>query len=368
MPPEDLRKRLRSRRWRKLLLLFSPLILLITICLMVFIFVRPYLALASEYGLTPSFVWHFLRSSAPSLRQSQDRTNILVLGIPGGNHEGPDLTDTMLIVSFNWVDPGKSAFITLPRDVWSPTLKDKINTAYHYGEKKKKGGGLVLTKSIASEITGLSLHYAFVIDFYKFTTVVDTLGGLNVQVERSFDDYDFPIAGRENDLCGGDPNYRCRYKQIHFDQGREQMTGERALEFVRSRHATDDEGTDYARSDRQQAVLIALKNKLLTKDVLLDISKLKRLITIYTQATDTDLTIPDLLYLGKLLRDKDPRAFNRIRIPAEGKVRKPEDLLIVAPLWEYGGRWVLVPKAKTFIEIQRYLSCQLDQLFCVVGE
>ena len=98
------------------------------------------------------------------LASSSDRTNILLLGIGGGNHEGSDLTDTMMVLS---LDNKKktSAFISVPRDIWSETLKDRVNSAYHYGEEKKKGGGLLLAKVTVEDIVGMPIHYAVVVDF-----------------------------------------------------------------------------------------------------------------------------------------------------------------------------------------------------------
>ena len=60
------------------------------------------------------------------------------------------------------------ALISIPRDIWSETLKDKVNTAYHYGEEKKKGGGLLLSKVSVEDVIGIPVQYAVVIDFSGF--------------------------------------------------------------------------------------------------------------------------------------------------------------------------------------------------------
>src|SRR5690606_11303223 len=117
-------------------------------------------------------------------------------------------------------------------------------------------------------VTGEPVHYAMVMDFSGFKEVIDTLGGVEVDVEHSFTDTEYPIAGRENDLCDGDPEYRCRYETIEFKQGRQYMDGETALKFVRSRHAEGDEGNDFARSACQQRVISAIREKVLTTGIL----------------------------------------------------------------------------------------------------
>jgi len=91
--------------------------------------------------------------------------------------------------------------------------------------------------------------------------MVDLLDGVEVDVENTFDDYRYPINGKENDLCDGDPEYDCRYEDIHFDQGLQLMSGETSLKYVRSRNAEGDEGTDFARSQRQQRLLLSFKEK-----------------------------------------------------------------------------------------------------------
>ena len=110
-----------------------------------------------ETKLTPGTVIRLLFDSGAPLQATGGRTNILLLGIAVGSHPGSDLTDTMMILSFA-PENRTLAFISLPRDIWSETLQDKINSAYHYGEEKKKGGGLVLAKTIVEDVSGLPIH------------------------------------------------------------------------------------------------------------------------------------------------------------------------------------------------------------------
>ena len=160
--------------------------------------------------------------------------------------------------------------ISVPRDIWSDSLKDKVNSAYHYGEEKKKGGGLTLSKAIVSDVVGLPIQYALVLDFSGFEKVINLVDGVEVNVPKSFTDPDYPIPGKENDECNNDPEYRCRYEALHFDAGVQVMDGARALKYVRSRHAEGDEGSDFARGKRQQEVILALKTKLMSKDIYLN--------------------------------------------------------------------------------------------------
>jgi len=283
------------------------------------------------------------------LRQTDGLTNILILGVSGGVHQGADLTDTMIFLSFNQ-KTGKTFLFSLPRDIWSPTLVAKINTAYHYGEEKEpKSGGLVLAKSTVEEIVGLPVHYAFKINLSGFKEIIDLVGGVEVEVERAFDDYKFPIEGKENDPCGGDKEYKCRYQHIHFEAGRQLLNGERALQYVRSRQAEGEEGTDFARSHRQQKLIFSLKERIFSPQFLLSPKKIFQLIKILKEFGETDIPQEQLPYFGKML----------IKIgSSQIKTLSLDEFLVNPPLWQYG-QWVLVPRSGDFGEIQKYLKEQI---------
>ena len=106
---------------------------------------------------------------------------------------------------------------------------------------------------------GKPVHYGLVIDTLGFKEVIDVLGGIEVDVERSFVDEKYPIAGKEDDECGGDSEYGCSYETIEFTEGGQSMDGEIALKFIRSRSSEVDEVTEVSLSKRQQKVLEAIK-------------------------------------------------------------------------------------------------------------
>ncbi|MBI5619436.1 LCP family protein [Candidatus Gottesmanbacteria bacterium] len=300
-----------------------------------------------QTGITPGFALRILFNTGAPLRQIDYRTNILLLGISGGQHAGADLTDTMLVLSLN-LRAHTMAMISVPRDIWSDTLKDKVNSAYHYGEEKKKGGGFLLAKTVVEDIVGVPIHYVFMIDFSGFRDIIDLVSGIDVNVPTAFTDPEFPIEGRENDLCGGDPTFACRYEPLHFDQGLQQMSGARALTYVRSRHAQGDEGSDFARSRRQQDVLLALKAKLVSPRIWFTQQPLA-IFRALDDATETDMNIGELATVGKLL----------LRI-SEDRIKKIsiEPLLESPPAWMYG-KYVLVPK-ESFEVIHEFVKSQLD--------
>ncbi len=289
---------------------------------------------------------HINQSLNIQLQQSQDRTNFLLLGIGGGDHEGSDLTDTMILVSVNQTT-GDVAMISVPRDIWVPSMRAKVNTAYHYGEEKQLGGGFVLAKSAVSEIVGLPVHYAALINFTNFEKFIDSIGGVDINVQTAFDDYEYPIPDRENDLCDGDVQTKCRFEHLHFDQGPQHMSGNLALKYVRSRHAVGDEGSDFARSRRQENLILAIKAKLVSKEILANPAKIKSIYTSLSQSFISDFSsdlYPALIKLG-LKASK-----SKIRTLA-----LTEDLLSNPPISsKYDFQWVLIPKDGSFENLSSY--------------
>lgn len=279
-----------------------------------------------------SYIHNLSSSSLPS---HSGRTNFLILGTGGGAHESPNLTDTLIFAS---VSPSSSPItLSIPRDLWVPSLQAKINTAYHYGvEKAGPSGGLILAKSAVSEVIDQPVDFAVVFDFATFSQVIDELGGIDVSVERTFTDTQYPISGRQNDLCDGDLEYKCRYETITFTKGLQHMDGATALKFVRSRHSQDlEEGTDFARSHRQTQVIAAIKTKLISR---FDYQLYHRLIALTSQSTLTDITPDHYFALAKLAfaaRKYDLKTY---------ALSEPDQLYNPPLLLKYGRQWILLPK------------------------
>jgi len=265
--------------------------------------------------------------------------NFLILGIAGGNHQGKDLTDTIMFASLNPYQK-QLALVSLPRDIWLEKWRAKLNSIYHYK-------GLPETKKTVEEILDQKVDYGIIIDFEIFQKIIDTLGGITVDVEQSFDDYKYPIPGKENDLCNGDPLYRCRYEHLHFEAGKQFMDGQTALKFVRSRNAQGEEGTDFARAARQQKVILAIKDKILSKEFLLSPKKAIQLFKLITLNIQTDIPKEkcwQLLKVGLKIRNIKTATLN-------------SNYLINPPISKkYDNQWVLVPKSGNWSEIQEYIK------------
>lgn len=318
-----------------------------------------------------------------TLKQKDNRINILLLGIGGGKHEGPNLTDTIIFAS---VDPSKDkvTLVSIPRDLWAPDLRAKINTAYAFGEGKEKGGGLKLAKAAVGKIVNQDVTYGILVDFEGFVKAVDLIGGINFTVDTAFDDYEYPIEGKENDLCGHTEEelpllatmssqleaFPCRYSHIHFDKGETHMDGKTALQFVRSRHAKGDEGTDFARSKRQEKVIAAVKTKVFSIQTLLNPIKLISLYEAMRDNIDTDINQSEFDDFAKLAQqEKDAKLTTLVIDYGDEKTKRP-GLLINPQISEaYENQWVLIPRVGNgnFAEIQKIVSCEITKANCSIS-
>ena len=306
-------------------------------------------------------LYNFIAVPSGQLASVNGRTNILVMGKAGGAHDGPDLTDTMILVSVSLTKPD-IVTISIPRDTWIPEIRAKINAAYYWGNQntayfgdlKNSTGGIGFAKTITAEVVGQPIQYGIVVDFTGFKDVIDAIGGIQVNVENSFTDNLYPIAGRENDTCGGDPLLKCRYQTVTFNAGPQTMNGDTVLEFVRSRHAVGDEGTDLAREARQQLVVDAIKSKILKPNVFLSPKVDAAMLGVFKKYVQTDLSLP----AGGVLARKILGGMKNIK-----QLLIPQDLLFNPPVNAvYDQQYVFIPKAGNgkWGEINQWFSSVLN--------
>jgi LCP family protein required for cell wall assembly len=292
--------------------------------------------------------------SLDGLKSYNNRVNILFLGIAGADREGPNLSDSIVVISYD-LKSNHLLTISIPRDIWSDALRDKINSAYAYGEAKKKGAGFILAKAEVQAIIGQPIHYGAAINFDQFEELIDFLGGVEVNVENSFTDKEFPIAGKENDLCNDDPEYKCRYKTISFTKGVTLMDGQTALNFVRSRNAIGSEGNDFAREKRQQKVIEAIKNELITFAKKNNISQYKKLYELADKLVKRDIDNQQLAIIFKNIVFKKNFKQEKI-VLSDGFFINPE-----TDLNRYDYRWVLIPINDDIEIVHKYIECILTQ-------
>lgn len=351
--------------------------------------------LAVLFGVVGARFWKYLSiglqiftNNKIELKQSQQRVNLLLLGVGGGTHEGPDLTDTIILASID-INTKEAVLISMPRDFWVPELRAKINSAYTTGEEKQKGKGLLLASAVVRRVTGQEIDYALKIDFSGFVKAVDLIGGLDIEVENTFDDYAYPLTGRENDLCGhlemeiaslsaqiasgsadAEEIFSCRYEHLHFDQGETHMDGITALKYVRSRHAEGQEGSDFARSKRQEKVVAAFKDKIFSLNLLFDPVKALNIIEIIKKSIDTNVKEEEYADFIKLAQNLRGVSIKSVVLDMGDTQTGRPGLLMNPPLMEeYLNQWVLIPANGNgnYKGIQKYVECEINENKCDIS-
>ena len=255
--------------------------------------------------------------------------NVLLLGIGGAGHDGPYLSDTMILAQIR-PDIGEVTLISIPRDYYAPIpdgTNQKINASFALGLGKNfdwnKAGAWA--RQSVEKISGLTIPYFAVMDFSGFTQAVDKVGGLDVTVDRTFTDYQYPDNGT---------GYLSPQT---FTAGSAHMDGATALIFSRSRHAAGLDGSDFARSQRQQKIISAFKQKVLSQNLISGIGTINNLSNIFADHFHTNMSPAEILELYTLVKNKN---MNMLSLSLD-----PDTGLICQEILASDGAYVLTPCA-----------------------
>lgn len=218
----------------------------------------------------------------------RDRINLVIIGIGGERHPGggKDLADAILFVSLK-PSTRQAAVISVPRDFWVKIGRygaHRLNQAHAIGnDGGYPGEGPGLLCDTISQIFHQPVDAFVRIDFAAFEKMIDTLGGVDIHVQRSFYDYLFHDG---------------------FRQGKQHLDGRRALAYARYRYILGPEGDNFARELRQQQVVNAVREKLQRRSPQ-DVVRLIHAISTLSNATDTNLSTGQMITLY--------RTFNGVR-------------------------------------------------------
>ena len=241
-----------------------------------------------------------------ALKQTDGVTNILVLGKGGSGHPGGQLTDTMILVRINQSDK-RIAMVSLPRDLQIKLPGggiNKLNYAFTYGwekekdQNKKNDAGAQTAVAEVQEITGVPVHYYTVVDFVGFKELVDTLGGVTVNVEK--DIYD-PMYPKDSFDAKGNYVKTDAYQTFSLKAGEQKLDGTTALKYARSRETT----SDFDRAKRQQKLLLAIKEKALSLGVLTNPVKISELMQDVGNHVKTSFNASELKGVVDLAKNTD---------------------------------------------------------------
>ncbi len=225
----------------------------------------------------------------PTSCDGPGRMNILLIGIDGfiANYERAARADAIVVVGANF-EAKNAQMLSLPRDLWVqlPNLlqvpEARINTAYHYGEYYQiPGGGPAELAATVSNTFGLRIDRYVVVNFTAFEQGIDAIGGIDLNIAQPLHDSAYPLRDGSGTIA------------VDFPAGWVHLDGSAALIYARIRH----DSTDFQRMRRQQQVLFAIRDRLLSPDTL---PQLPALAQTLMGSARTDLTLDDIALLGCL--------------------------------------------------------------------
>lgn len=183
-----------------------------------------------------------------------DRVSILIMGLDyrdWASGEGPPRTDTMMVLTIDPINR-TAGMLSVPRDLWVniPGFEyGRINTAYQLGEAYQiPGGGPQLATDTVAHLLGVPIDYYAQVDFGAFVRFIDEIGGIKIYIPQKI----------TVDPLGEDNTEKLK-KGIH------KLSGDLTLAYARARKT---EGGDFDRANRQQRVVLAIRQQILSYDML----------------------------------------------------------------------------------------------------
>jgi LCP family protein required for cell wall assembly len=301
------------------------------------------------------------KTVAPELLKGEGdgRVNILLLGVGGPGHDGPDLTDTIVILS---VDPvnNTAAMVSIPRDLYVKMpvnyfgSKQKINAAYESGKYHYLGkldasnanaaaveAGFDAIDTTVKEVLDVNINYHVLVNFQAFRQAIDTVGGVTVDVPTPLID---PTMAWEN-----------HNSSILAAAGVQQMDGIKALLYARSRETT----SDFARSQRQRQILVALKDKVLSAGTLSNPAKIDGLMNAFGDNVFSDLSTQGATRLVGIMKQVSDSKVSSIGLTDEGHKLVTTDragtMSVVRPIAGFDN----------YTDIQAYVKSQIPDGYIV---
>ena len=248
------------------------------------------------------------------------RVNILVMGLDYRDWEAGEIprTDTMILFT---LDPLNSTagIVSIPRDLWVsiPGFEyAKINTAYYLGEAYKiPGGGAQLAQRTVEELLGVPIHYYAQVDFQAFISFIDHIGGVTIDVPEEI----------VIDPLG-------KHNTIILPPGTVTLPGDQALAYARARST---EGGDFDRANRQQQIILAVRDRILKFDMMPKlVANANRIYADLSAGINTNLSLEQVIRLALKALEVPREEINHVIIGNEyvSLAKSSDGLDILKPL------------------------------------
>ncbi len=270
------------------------------------------------------------------------RVNILLLGSDTDQkfQNGQYIAQTDIVVT---IDPASKTvgMLSIPRDFYINVPGyglHKLDEAYGLG-------GVALSRRTIEQDFGISINYYAWVGLDGFIKVIDTVGGVDVDVMHPIVDDNYP-----NDT-GANANDPYALKRLYLPPGPQHLDGPTALNYVRSRHA--DLVGDFGRSARQQQVLSALKTKLSNPSIF---GQLTQIASDLNGFVKTDMQLPDVLKLMNFARSINANQINKLTLgpPYSHSVNLSDGTSVVIPECAK-----VIPAISQFLQLGNQAACNI---------
>lgn len=271
-------------------------------------------------------------------------TNILLLGEGDSDHDGVDLTDTVMVASLD-PDKTKSAvLLSIPRDTYVLNAgkmgKGRINSLYRDYKyvlqrkgMKEHEASVEALKQLDEEIgnlIGVKIQGAIKVNFSGFTEAIDAIGGIDVVVPENLVDPEFP-----------GPNYS--YVTFSISKGPQHLDGATALKYARSRHST----SDFSRSARQQQIIAAASQKIKDDGIIKNAGRITGLLSIIAKNVESTFSTREIMGLASMGKSIDRMKMLNVQLNDQnglyGSTIEPGGFLYPPPRDQFDGAAVLLP-------------------------
>jgi len=350
---ENTKKRFTFRRGLKYALRGSGVLVVCALLVGGFIFGKTWLAAHKIFqGGGNSSVLFSTDVKPETLKGEGDgRVNVLLVGIGGGDRDGANLTDSIVIAS---IDPVAKdiTLLSVPRDLWVRVpdyWSMKINAAYSSGlerayenessEKDASAAGFAVLEDTIEEYIGIPIHYHALVNFKAFREGVDAVGGVDVDVKEDL--YDYVIAP-DNDN-----------NPLIARAGMQTFDGRRALLYAQSRYTT----SDFARGERQRQLLIALKEKVLTTGTFSNPNTVSKLVDALGDNVTINASLGEIMRMYEITKDVPSTSIATVGLSDEAN-----PLVTTASINEQS---VVIPRAgqEDYSQIQAFVRNTLRDPF-----
>jgi LCP family protein required for cell wall assembly len=225
-----------------------------------------------------------------------ERVNVLLMGIDQREgEEGPWRTDTVLVLTLDPVTMS-AGMLSIPRDLWVTIPgyeeQNRVNTAHYYGDVYSyPGGGPALARDTVTWNLGVPIHFYVRVNFAAFETIIDDIGGIDLDIPQTIDDPYYPDEG-------------YGYEPFYIAAGQQHLDGKTALKYARTRATF---GGDYDRGLRQQELILAVRDQVVKLNQLPRlISRAPTLMETMGDAVRTDMSLEQAVQLAQLASEIEP--------------------------------------------------------------